>query len=273
MGALAIESALFFGSGLLFAALGWLLVRQAGPRWRKSNRRGRELPVTLGWAFALGTAPVLGVVWKQIDGIGLRDSQTGELVGAAVVFLAGVADDAYGGAVRGLRGHLRALLGGRMTTGGLKLVAALLASAITVAWTPREHLWGNLLAVVAIAGCTNIWNGLDVAPGRALKAFLVVGLVLLAVDLKAFLLVCLGAATAVLVPDLRERGMLGDSGANLLGFLAGVEIVRRLPEPWLIPATLIVVGLNVLAETITFSGTIEGVPPLRWLDRLGRLPD
>jgi hypothetical protein len=75
------------------------------------------------------------------------------------------------------------------------------------------------------------------------------------------------------VPDLRERGMLGDSGANLLGFLAGVEIVRRLPEPWLIPATLIVVGLNVLAETITFSGTIEGVPPLRWLDRLGRLPD
>jgi len=36
---------------------------------------------------------------------------------------------------------------------------------------------------------------------------------------------------------------------------------------------LIVIGLNVLAETVTFSRTIEAVPPLRWFDRLGRLPD
>ena len=93
------------------------------------------------------------------------------------------------------------------------------------------------------------------------------------VDVKAFLLVCAGAATAVLVPDLRERGMLGDSGANLLGFLAGAEIVRRLPEPWLIGAVLVVVGLNVLAETVTFTRTIDAFPPLRWFDRLGRLPE
>jgi hypothetical protein len=105
------------------------------------------------------------------------------------------------------------------------------------------------------------------------KASLVVALVLLVVDLKAFLLVCTGAATALLVPDLRERGMLGDSGANLLGFLAGAEIVRRLPEIWLIPAVLVVIGLNVLAETVTFSRTIEAIPPLRWFDRLGRLSD
>jgi UDP-GlcNAc:undecaprenyl-phosphate/decaprenyl-phosphate GlcNAc-1-phosphate transferase len=184
-----------------------------------------------------------------------------------------VVDDGYGGAVRGLRGHLRALLSGHVTTGGLKVAAAVLAAAITVAWTPRDHLWANLLALIAIAGCTNIWNGLDVAPGRALKGFLVVALVLLVVDLKSFLLVCTGAATAVFVPDLRERGMLGDSGATLLGFLAGAEIVRRLPESWLIPAALVVIGLNVLAETMTFSRTIETIPPLRWIDHLGRLPD
>ena len=189
------------------------------------------------------------------------------------MFAAGVVDDGFGGSVRGLRGHLRALLSGHLTTGGVKLAAAVLAATITVAWTPRDHLWANLLALIAIAGCTNIWNGLDVAPGRALKGFLVVALVLLAVDLKAFLLVCTGAAAAVLIPDLRERGMLGDSGANLLGFLAGAEIVRRLPEVWLIPAVLIVIGLNVLAETVTFSRTIMAIPPLRWFDRLGRLPE
>jgi hypothetical protein len=155
----------------------------------------------------------------------------------------------------------------------VKLAAAVLAAAITVAWTPREHLWANLLALIAIAGCTNVWNGLDVAPGRALKGFLVVAVVLLVVDLKSFLLVCTGAACAVLAPDLRERGMLGDSGANLIGFLAGAEIVRRLPEIWLLPAALVVIGLNVLAETITFTRTVEAVPPLRWFDRLGRLPE
>ena len=67
--------------------------------------------------------------------------------------------------------------------------------------------------------------------------------------------------------------MLGDSGANLLGFLAGAEIVRRLPEPWLPVAAATVVGLNLLAETVTFSRTIEAIPPLRWFDRLGRLPE
>ena len=221
----------------------------------------------------MGAAGLALVVVRQIDADGVRDSQAGELLGAGIVFLAGVVDDGFGGAERGLRGHLRALLAGRLTTGSVKLAAAVLASAITVAWTPREHLWANLLALIAIAGCTNVWNGLDVAPGRALKGFLVVAVVLLVVDLRAFLLVCTGAACAVLAPDLRERGMLGDSGANLLGFLAGAEIVRRLPEIWLLPAALVVIGLNVLAETVTFTRTVDAVPPLRWFDRLGRLPD
>lgn len=221
----------------------------------------------------MGVAGLALVVVRQIDADGVRDSQAGELLGAGIVFLAGVVDDGFGGAERGLRGHLRALLAGRLTTGSVKLAAAVLAAAITVAWTPREHLWANLLALIAIAGCTNVWNGLDVAPGRALKGFLVVAVVLLVVDLRAFLLVCTGAACAVLAPDLRERGMLGDSGANLLGFLAGAEIVRRLPEIWLLPAALVVIGLNVLAETVTFTRTVDAVPPLRWFDRLGRLPD
>ena len=263
----------FFGIGLLVAAIGMLLFRPRHPRWWKTNRRGTSLPVTLGWGLAFGVAATVYPVWAQVDELGVRDSQVGELLGAAIVFVAGVVDDGFGGADRGLRGHLRALLDGRVTTGVLKLAAAVLAAGITVAWTPREHLWANLLALVAIAGCTNVWNGLDVAPGRATKGFLVVAVALLFVDVRAFLLICTGAATAVLVPDVRERGMLGDSGANLLGFLAGAEIVRRLPEPWLIAAVLVVVGLNVLAETVTFTRTIDAIPPLRWFDRLGRLPE
>jgi hypothetical protein len=262
-----------FAAGAALAAIAWLAARRAGWRWWKSNRRGTDVPASLGWAVAVGGGASVAVVWSQVDAIGLRDSQAGELLGAAIVFLAGVVDDGFGGETRGLRGHLRALAGGRVTTGVLKLAAAVLASAIAVAWTPREHVWGNVAALIAIAGCTNVWNGLDVAPGRASKGFLVVALTLLAVDLRSFLLAWTGASAAVLWPDLRERGMLGDSGANLLGFLAGAEIVRRLPEPWLPVAAAVVVGLNLLAETVTFSRTIEAIPPLRWFDRLGRLPE
>ncbi len=268
-----INIVVYFGGGLFITDLAWRGVKRMGPRWWKRNVKGELIPITLGWAFAIGISPLIGVIGYQVVEISPRDSQSGEFLGAMIVFAAGVVDDGYGGTVRGLRGHLRALLTGHLTTGGLKLAAAVLAATITVAWTPRDNLWANLLALIAIAGCTNVWNGLDVAPGRALKGFLVVALVLLAVDFRAFLLACTGAATAILIPDLRERGMLGDSGANLLGFLAGAEIVRRLPEVWLIPAVLSVVGLNVLAETVTFSRTIEAIPLLRWFDRLGRVPE
>jgi hypothetical protein len=39
---------------------------------------------------------------------------------------------------------------------------------------------------------------------------------------------------------------------------------------WL--AVAVAVALNVLAETITLSRSIEAVPPLRWYDALGRIP-
>jgi hypothetical protein len=273
MTVIGLDDLVAFGAGCVLAGLAWRVVRRAGPRWRKENRHGRVLPATLGWALATASVGLVAVVLGQVDRLGLRDSQAGEVLGAAIVFVAGVVDDGFGGDARGLRGHLRALAAGRVTTGVLKLVAAVLASAMTVAWTPREHLWANLLALVAIAGSTNVWNGLDVAPGRALKGYLVVAVVLLVVDVKAFLLVGTGAAAAVIWPDLRERGMLGDAGANLLGFLAGAEIVRRLPEVWLVPAVALVIALNILAETVTFTKTIEAIPPLRWFDRLGRLPD
>jgi UDP-N-acetylmuramyl pentapeptide phosphotransferase/UDP-N-acetylglucosamine-1-phosphate transferase len=265
--------AVAFALGFALAAAGVVLFRPGSRRWTAPNRRGDPLPVTLGWSLALGVSTTGLVVLDQVAATGVRDSQAGELLGAATVFVAGIVDDGFGGDARGLRDHLRALASGRVTTGVLKLAAAVLASAIVVAWTPRDQIWANVLALVAIAGCTNVWNGLDVVPGRAVKGFLVVAIVLLVIDVRPFLLACAGAALATLWPDLRERGMLGDSGANLLGFVAGAEIVRRLPEIWLIPAATIVVALNLLAETLTFSRTIEAIPPLRWFDRLGRLPE
>ena len=78
-----LDGILAFGAGFVIAAVAWHLVRRAGPRWRKENRRGRVLPVTLGWAFATGLLSLVAVVWAQANDIGFRGSQSGELLGAA----------------------------------------------------------------------------------------------------------------------------------------------------------------------------------------------
>ena len=77
-------------------------------------------------------------------------------------------------------------------------------------------------------------------------------------------------AVAVLQFDLRESAMLGDGGANLLGFAAGIALYDVLPDPWVAVAAGVAVVLNVLAETVSFSRVIERTPQLRWVDGLGR---
>ena len=78
------------------------------------------------------------------------------------------------------------------------------------------------------------------------------------------------AAVLVLIPDLRERGMLGDGGANLLGFVTGLAVYVTAPGWGVVVGALAAVGLNGLADTVTFSRVIEAVPALRWYDNLGR---
>jgi hypothetical protein len=127
--------------------------------------------------------------------------------------------------------------------------------------------------VILIAACANVRNGLT-RPGRALKAF--VPLVLAVVcfvewDLVPTLVGIALALPIALVIDLRERAMLGDAGANLVGFTAGVALFVALPDRGVAIAAATAVGLNVLADTVTLSRVIEQLPVLRWLDSLGRV--
>jgi hypothetical protein len=81
-----------------------------------------------------------------------------------------------------------------------------------------------------------------------------------------------GAAVALFVPDLRERLMLGDAGSNVLGAAAGLGVVMTTGTVTRIIVLAVVAGLNVASEMVSFSRVIDRVPPLRYADRLGRLP-
>lgn len=237
------------------------------------NHRGVLVPRIL-WAAldALALAWTIGyALLREPD-----DGAWGGLIGVLIVSAAGLVDDLAPIGPRGLRGHARSLLVGHMTTGILKVLVTIGSAAVVVALHGQRPAWVMASGIVLVAGCTNVWNGLDVVPGRSLKAFLPAILVFLLVgDLEAFpaALGMFVAAIAVLPLDLRERAMLGDAGSNPLGFAAGLGLYLTLGDAWVAVAAGTAVALNVLAETATLSRIVERAPPLRWLDRLGRVPD
>jgi len=244
-------------------------------RWGRvavENHRGVLVPRILG-VFLAAVALAWTAVYDVAREVGALAWTS--LLGSLLVFAAGIVDDIAPPGPRGLREHLRALARGTVTTGVLKVVVTVGAAVVVVARLQPPTAWEALASIVLLAACANVWNGLDVRPGRALKAYLPVGLAfVLAGDVSAApvaLAVFVGALVA-LPADLRELAMLGDGGSNLLGFAAGIGLILVLPGWAVALVAAVAVALNLVAEMVTFSRAIDRVPPLRWLDRLGRLP-
>jgi UDP-N-acetylmuramyl pentapeptide phosphotransferase/UDP-N-acetylglucosamine-1-phosphate transferase len=84
--------------------------------------------------------------------------------------------------------------------------------------------------------------------------------------------VLVGGALAMLLDDLRERVMLGDTGANLLGAVVGLSVVVTGTPVTRLAVLAGLAILNGISEWVSFSRVIEGFPPLRLVDRAGRRP-
>jgi UDP-GlcNAc:undecaprenyl-phosphate GlcNAc-1-phosphate transferase len=197
----------------------------------------------------------------------------GALVATLLVFSAGLVDDLAPAGPRGLRNHLRALMTGRASTGIVKLIVIVAAAVVSIALQPRGSGWTRVAGVILVSACANVWNGLDVRPGRAIKFGLVALLGLVRADLAVLPTlpgVAIGSAAALWF-DLNERAMLGDGGANLLGFTIGLGLYVVLPARGVVLAAIVAVAINAIAETTTLSRVIGSVAPLRWFDGLGRL--
>lgn len=193
-----------------------------------------------------------------------------------VAFL-GFLDDSLGGgeggAPRGWRGHARALRAGSLSTGAVKAVGALALAAYVVSGRGLES-WRYLADVALLILATNLFNLLDLRPGRAEKGLglLCAGLCLGAWTLAPLELLGIFAGPILVGAwfTLRERAMLGDTGSNLLGAVAGVWLLTTLDADARLVALAVVAGLTIYGELRSISATIESVPPLRWLDSLGR---
>ena len=208
------------------------------------------------------------------------------VVATAAAGGAGLLDDLDQGAhdgpspAKGLRGHLRALARGRVTTGVVK-VAVIGSGALVGGVLLARGRGGGLVATVVdaagsavvIASWANLLNLLDLRPGRAAKAAVVVCLPLLAGGGASRLLAsgALGTAAATLPEDLMERTMLGDTGANALGALVGTALAAHPCHLLRVVAAGTATALVLASEKVSFTQVIESTPRLDALDRCGRL--
>ena len=155
------------------------------------------------------------------------------------------------------RGHLGALREGRVTTGLLKLLGGAAIAVVLVATPGFKDGRGLIVDAMLIALAANLGNLLDRAPGRTIKfglvAYVPLAIVIGTAPIGVAIAPVMGAALGLLGDDLRERLMLGDTGANVIGAVLGLAVVLGASEGWRLAIMLVLLALNVSAELVSFS--------------------
>lgn len=308
------------GAGIgVCAGLGYVLRRKRikASQWERTNFHGVTVSLRGGVAMAGASVASAAVASAFSD---QPRAALGGLVASLGGGLAGYIDDVDQGAhdggkvAKGLKGHLGALAHGQVTTGVIKIAgigaSALAASALV--GSKATSMGGKVadlaLNTVLIAGTANLANLLDLRPGRALKATVLVATPLSYFSCAAAKTSASGAsvtsatpaaasakpvspastsgasaqrllasglnaaAITALVEDLQETTMLGDTGANAAGALLGTSLAANDSRKLRLGTTLGVVGLILASEKVSFSKVIAANPALNWLDQLWRRP-
>jgi UDP-GlcNAc:undecaprenyl-phosphate GlcNAc-1-phosphate transferase len=250
----------------------------------RQNYRGRQVAFPAGIALVAASLVALvplALIDELDDGKVFRADSGVVLTYVLGVALLGLLDDLVGSEIepgappppRGWRGHARATLRGSFSTGALK-AAGSLGIALFVLRGRGLSTGDYLLAVALLVLATNLFNLLDLRPGRSAKALVLLGAGVTIGSRDLHPLWTLGlfvGPVLVLIPlDLRERAMLGDTGSNALGAMGGLWLVLALSTLAQLIALGVIAIATVYGEFRSLSELIERTPLLRQLDSLGR---
>ncbi|WP_181273293.1 hypothetical protein [Brevibacterium oceani] len=255
------------------------------PEVVRTNHAGRDVSLIEGPAVTAGLLA---------GGLLIEDprQRVATLLATAAAGSLGAVDDFLeSGSSKGLRGHLSALARGEITTGALKVtgipLASIAAAAILRTGTRKTGLfavsrqddsnWVSRACDIVvtggvIAGSANLFNLLDLRPGRALKA----GALTLAFTDHDHAVswapsaAIAGASAAAWPDDLAGEVMLGDTGANALGAAIGTILAETASPGQRRIVLAVLAGLTLASEKVSFTSVIESTPGLREIDSFGR---
>jgi hypothetical protein len=162
---------------------------------------------------------------------------------------------------------------GELSTGAVKAIGTLALAAYALAG--RDLNAPEYVAAVGVLTlAAHLGNLLDTRPGRPEKALALTGV---AVCVATWSLTPLEPIAALIAAvtlgawlTLRERAMLGDSGASLIGGMIGILLVTTLSAFAVWCALGLLIAISLYGEFRSISSAIDRVPLLDRLDSLGR---
>ncbi|WIK65264.1 hypothetical protein [Gleimia hominis] len=252
-------------AGAVAGGLNWKLRHQ--PRLARVNHWGQTVSLSEGVAIASATVGAALVHDPALS------------AATAAVTAAGVWDDVDQGRAdgekqaKGLRGHLAALKSGHVSSGAIKAVAITAsAAALALERNTRSRAAGWWidagLDTVIMAGNANLLNLFDLRPTRALK----VAALQTAIVARPAPAVAATTAAVVLATarsDARAHTMMGDTGANALGFYLGSGLCKIRSRAGRAVLAATIAGLVLLSERVSFTQVINQTPWLRAVDQWG----
>lgn len=264
-----------FGLTAVLARRAITALKEAG--LSSANYRGDLIPNTGGLVIVAAVVVLLGPFATVQELTGKVFLPAIDLQVFSFVFgvgLLGLIDDVAGVHGRGIRGHFRELLSGRASTGAIKAIGIIGLSLYAVSGRGQGTV-DFFVEAALLATAANFFNLLDLRPGRAIKAFIILGAGLWvgsgSSEQLRSLAIFIGPLLAYLPFDLRAKVMLGDVGSNLVGAVAGLWIVATLSGTGLYIALGLLIALTAYGEIRSINSFVEKTPLISRLDSIGRV--
>lgn len=185
----------------------------------------------------------------------------------------GLFDDLTGDKnTKGLKGHIKSFLKGKLTTGFLKASFGFFIGLAVSSYI--SHSTFEFIVNGFIMGLfTNFINLFDLRPGRAGKVFIIISIIFALSSFygSAYILISfLGILIPYMKLDLKAKVMMGDVGSNTLGFTLGYFAAINYNINVKIGILIFLIVMHLLAEKISFTKIIEKNKVLNYIDQLGR---
>lgn len=272
-----MEMDIFFYSGAIIIAISFMVYLK--PRFimilslnniKIRNYSGKEIINSGGLVLLIPCLMAVLPLWKIVG-------ERNIIIYTVLVFamtLIGYLDDSLGdNRMKGLKGHLEGIMEGYFSTGMLKLIITGVVGFI-ISGSYYHSFLDIIFHAILFCLCVNFINLLDLRPGRAIKGFALLVLILFISSRFQniwIILPLLSSLSLYIKEEMAEVYMLGDTGSNLMGGILGMYAIKI---EWYGIKYIFFVALlflHSLAEFKSFSKIIESNPILKQMDRFGQL--
>lgn len=237
---------------------------------RERNYRGKDLWIGTGAIIPLTLLLLIPVK----NALNLEENWRDVTLVSVLLGIVGLYDDRFGlKTVKGIKGHLQYFFMHKKISSGLIKVFGICFVGLMISLLLYNDFITILLSTAVFSIWTNIINLLDVRPGRAIKGVFLILLLLVVLYGNWLQIIDTLLVIWILVLfliDVKEIGMLGDTGSNILGGIVGYWIITKCSIFAQFLFFIVGLYLTFYAEKNSFSAWIEKHPLIKKIDHWGR---